>query len=471
MYILFTFRTNNEYVSKGKIGTTILKNQKTEQSNIILYDSNKVSLSCTNISPQLKIVVKENTNLSFYDNTRKYWSLYGTEENISKYVENLKLFGVIIENSNEDSKSQSEIMKCEVNNILTQNPTDHKESDTDSSINRKTKDSILKRMATMGQSVLPMPSTNYTKSNSTDSDESSEKVIRHKPQRSTVKYKTSEKMDCTDSCTEINWKKPSAVIQSPENVTIASYDHRIVPLTSSNIINNPILNNSSELNLFISEQRISNSEIRINMNRMTDKLDKILDNIQGVCNQASNNNIRNENNIVQKLLVEYENKIKFYEDFIMSKGLDCSILNSSQKLEKEDINMNKNKITDLENIIHKQEKENSRLCNELRTLEEKYKTLSKDRDEEHNIKTKDVLSIRNELTMKNEELKTVREEMESCTLRNKDDIKNKLKSIMNRTFHALSANFDVEENYTGTAIKSLLASVIKKETMEALNDV
>ncbi|KPI93270.1 FK506-binding protein 15 [Papilio xuthus] len=463
--------SNNAYVSKGKTGAAIIKNQKTEQCNIILYDSNKVTLSCTNISSQLKVVIKENANLSFYDNTGKYWSLYGTEAEISKCIENLKLLGVTMENSNEDSKSKPQIMKCEENNILTQNPTDHKESDTDSSINRRTKDSILKRMATMGHSVLPIQSTNYTKSNSSDSDESAEKVIRHKPQRSTTKTKTSEKIDCTDSCTEINWKKTSPILQNQENITVTSYDHRIVPISSSNIMNNPILNNSNELNLFMSEQRISNSEIRINMNRMTDKLDKILDNIQGVCNQGSNNNIGYENSIVQKLLAEYENKIKLYEDFIMSKGLDCSILKSSQKQENDDLNVYKNKITGLQNIIEKQEEENSRLSNELKSLEEKYKRLCKEREEEDDIKTKEVTFLRNELNMRNEEFKTQAEQMENNIQRNKDDFKNKLKSIMNRTFHALSANFDVNESYTGPDVKSLLASVIKKETIGALNDV
>lgn len=49
----------------------------------------------------------------------------------------------------------------------------------------------------------------------------------------------------------------------------------LLPMTSTNLIRGPC----NEMSMFISEQIINNSELLINMNRITDKFDAVLDKI------------------------------------------------------------------------------------------------------------------------------------------------------------------------------------------------
>ncbi|XP_068629085.1 putative leucine-rich repeat-containing protein DDB_G0290503 [Battus philenor] len=461
--------SNNAYISRGKVGAAILKSPKSEKHSIILYDSNKTTLSCTNVTTKLEIVIKENTNLSYYDNYQKYWSINGTETEISGFIEKLKSFDVQIRKLSNTAEDpiESNCERFKADNLTLK---DDKESDTDSAINRRTKDSILKRMATMGHSVLPMQNTNLKNSDdSSDSNENTQKSYRSKPQKINTKKKISEKLDCTDSV-EINLNKiPS---KNSDEIPITAYCQQVVPIKSANIIANPIVNNSSDLNLFMSEQRISNSELRMNMNRMSDKIDKILETVQGKSDLHSTNVITGfQNNIIQKLLTEYENKIKSYENFLISKGLDCNIiLKSFQEQEKSlnDVEYYENKIQELQNVIDKQKEDSVKTHEEFKLLQEKYDILVKNSEKTHSDNMKELSILKENLCTKNEELLKIRKRNEEISIQNTNDIKSTLKSIMNKTFHSLSNNFNSSESYTGDTINSLIANVIKKETMEAL---
>ncbi|CAG5018454.1 unnamed protein product [Parnassius apollo] len=470
---------NNTYASRGKLGAAIVKSVKTEHYNIILYDCNKLTLSCTNISPELEINIKGNSNLSYYDNYKNYWSLYGTDVEISKFIEKLKPFNIQINKLLQTESGPENITtKKHDDNIVSSQILKDEESDTNSSIKIRTKDSILKRMATMGQSVLPMQAVTLPRSDeSSDTDETSQKIIRHKFQKINSKRNFNKKVDLNkDSSTEVNLEKRASNLYS-DNISANNFDQQLVP-TCTNIITNPIINNSNDLNLFMSEQRISNSELRININRLADKMDKVLEGIQSIGETESNSNTINfQSDIIQKLLNEYENKIKTYENYLVSKGLNYVTILKSYRQHGEDNNMqndidsHKNKIEELEKIIDEKDIENAFLQNELKTLQAKFESYNKASDKKQEEQFKEINLLKEELCSKNKQLATLSEDLKSLSLQNSNDFRRKVKSIMNKTFHSLSANFADSESYPGAAIKSLFASVIKKVTMEALNEV
>lgn len=439
-----------------------------------MYDTNKATLSCTLVSPQLEVITKENSNLSYYDNQKRYWSIYGTQVEFSKFIAELKTLSVQVKDSKEKEPFEKSFETSEKLLTSAEMSKDDKESDTDSSVYKKTKDSILKRMAIMGHSVLPTQSVPLTKSDeSSDSDESAQKVIRHKPQKSNVRKNLMEKVDLhSNDYTNINLKRNTSIMKLYDDILLS--EQQIVPIKSTNIITNPNINTSNELNMFMSEQRISNSELRININRLSDKMDKILERVQGDSEIKSCAN-HFQNNLVQKLLDEYENKIKCYENFLDSKGIDYNIISKTIK-PKEHITDNiserdtyTNKIQELSKNIEEKIRENSKLKLDIENLHEKYENFCSEFEKKCNNYTKEVNTLKQELNSKNEEILTISKKNES-TVPNVIDVKNKLKSIMNETFHSLSAHFTDNEHYEGAVIKSIVADVIKKETLKAIKD-
>ncbi|RVE50406.1 hypothetical protein evm_004943 [Chilo suppressalis] len=323
--------SNKAYTTRGKLGFAILNILKTGIHNIILYDSKKVTLSNATISTTFEVTVKEKRYFSYLDNLQKYWSLYVSEEELNKILGLLKNFNVTIKYSSESKTGPDEIKSLEQTGVISeQDVNDEKESDTDSSLNRKTKISLLSRMAHMGQSVLPPRVTPIDKSSDSSdaSDNNHSKASRHKPIKTVVKRNSSEKgvTEC-HSLVEAQNLMPKKE-HSTESMPLFTYiNGQLVPVTNTNIITSSGVSSGNDMNYIISEQRMNNSELRININRISDKLDKILSNVPNVESGDKNSNTNKfQVEILQKLISEYENKIRVYEEFIrFNKSEDGSI--------------------------------------------------------------------------------------------------------------------------------------------------
>lgn len=468
------FRFNNVYTSRGKIGFAIVKIQKTSDHNIVLYDSNKTTLSCTTISTKLEVTIKNNTYISYYDNLRKYWSIYGTEEEVKKVTDILTSFEVNINYSTYTDQCPPEPANVDTktNDTLVQREKIDKGSDTDSSINRKTKASILNRMAHMGHSVLPTRTQSVERtsdSSDTMEVETQSKSVRHKPLKSIIKRNNVENiMPESQHLSEARQK--IVPVDSVGNVPVyTSHNGQLLPLTSTNVFTSP----SNELGMFISEQRISNSELRINMNRITDKVDLVLDKINNF-DQKKITNIQTD--ILLKLLTEYENKIKIYEDLLKSNGDTKLIENmntSSPANNNKEVEILKNKLSEYEQINQEKIDEISNLQDQIKVLKNKH---AEDKLTQANIENdllKKLSSLENNLKTKDEELANMANKYEilSATNVNEDNTEDKVKNIMNDTFQTISVNFDNNENYSGETVKKIIATVIKKITIRTLSEL
>ncbi|CAG9110758.1 unnamed protein product [Plutella xylostella] len=475
---------NNVYTSKGKLGFAIMKILKTGVMKILLYDSNKVTLSCTTIQPSLNVKRKGDTYLSFYDNAQKYWSVCGTSQEIDKIVDTLQNCNVTILHMQDEPKPRDipDNLQKQSYPMTMESKDTSKGSDTDSSMNRKTKASILSRMASMGHSILPPQRLTDRTSDSSDTNETEEhhKVIRHKPTKS-IGRKPQEKIS-TDSvkCSGESQNNMSITNMEakPEDISYLTLSsNNLLPLPSTNIIST--ISTPNDMSLLMSEQRMSNSEIRMNIGRLSDKVDNILDKFNDLrVKETSANNCSIE--IYQKLLSEYENKIKLYEEVMKANGLSVFDLkalatgnDSSKGIKSNEIQLN----TEIENLrgqVRDLKKSNDSKDEEILELKKDINLINCKQNEVNSSLSKtneQLMAEIRELKIKSEDLKKCESDNKMDTNENKNT-GNRIKGIMNDTYQLIAASFENNDtpSYSGSHVRSTVAAVIKKVTLEVLKE-
>ncbi|KAL4706876.1 hypothetical protein ACJJTC_010110 [Scirpophaga incertulas] len=456
---------NVNYVAKGKVGFALIKMVNTDSHNIILYDSNKRTLSCATITPNFIITFKENVYFSYIDNSQKYWCLYSSEKELTTIKKIFEGLGAIIKISTNGQK------KLETSE-LEQVSTTEVESDTDDTLYKKTKMSILHRMANMGHSVLPSePLAVEKSSSSSDTSENDYKTDRNKQIKNIERNSLEKTAFKTQALVEI--KKNIDTPENPiHNVPLfTSVSGQFVPVSTSNVIAKTSSCCGNDLNYFITEQRINNSEVRININRVNDKIDQILCNMPHLKNKEDSTG-EFQFEIMQKLLTEYETKIKYYEELLKSKSSEMPTIYNREN-EQAQINELLDKIKELECNVKKKNSEISELDTKIKLSQSNHNNeiVIKDEYIESLIKKEQNLNL--ELCSKQQEILNLIDKYE-----NKDenfevqsDLKNKVKNIMNDTFQSISINFDNDKEYTGETIKNIIASIIKKVTIESLGSM
>lgn len=432
--------------------------------NIVLYDSNKTNLSTATVTSNLEVTVKGNLYISYYDNLHCYWSLCGNEEEMKKVVDTLQhLYVTINFFQNIDETLPTPEVEKEKISINVQDDKKNQESDTDSSLNRKTKQSILNRMANMGHSVLP-PQAVHTEKTS-DSSDTNEIVNppkpRHKPTKAIIrKFSTDKNSPEAHSQVEVI-KAMSPRVEQPTDISqlYTLVNGQLVPVTNTTVV--PSSSQSNDMSLFITEHRVSNSEMRINMNRTSDKVDLILDKLKDLDITDKNKSGNNFQIVVmQKLLNEYENKIETYEKLL--KGQDVpKIFNQIPGVN--EIKQYQLKIAELEKAIDDKNKE---------IIEIKQKLLQETHEKQkiENIFQDEIKTLKSSLDFKDKEMATISYKLEA-TADASNELGNKLKSIMNDTFRAITAKFESNENYSGESVKNVIASIIKQVTVQSLNEL
>lgn len=246
------------------------------------------------------------------------------------------------------------------------------------------------------------------------------------------------------------------------NSNVLDNIHQIVPYTVSPIVKDITcdaknIGSVNELSLLVSEQRVSNSELRINLNKITDKLDLVLNKMKdGTQIEKDSSSSNFQHIVVQKLLNEYEMKIKKYEAFIKQKGFDCNI--SSEATADNTCEL----LVEKDNAITK-------LQNQLTTLTIQLENMLQNENKFKN----EIIQLKEDISLKGDKLVNLKKKLEDASehFQNNDDAKSKIKTIMNDTYQSISANFIDDENYSGAKVKNIVAVVIKKTTIEAINDM
>ncbi|KAJ2946471.1 hypothetical protein O0L34_g12515 [Tuta absoluta] len=446
--------SNNNYSSRGKLGFAILKITKTSNYSIVLYNSNKSTLSNTLITAALNITLKGNNYISYYDNQNKYWSLYGKENEVNKIMNMLSTLNVNVkhtinsdENPPEPNKIDSE--KTEVKPLALAHD---KESDTDSSVNRRTKASILNRMANMGHSVLPpSPLANVSSDSSSETSKVEEKPpkVRPKPtKRTSIEKKIIETTNLTES-KKMPIDQLVSPIQPSNSTLFTMLNGQLVPVSNTNLV--PTYGSfNNEMNLFMTEQRMNNNELRVNISRTTDKVDQVLEKLKVLDGSGGGTSFQME--VMQKLLSEYENKIKNYEQILASQNQQTYISERAINLQTHNA-----EITNLQSVIEDKEKE-------INAITEKYEV-------KESKLVKEIGYLKEDLSVKTMELEKLIQDFNETKQTNKTtDFEEKLKKVMNEVYGSIAENFENEKKYSGDDVKKMLASIIKKSTIQSLHE-
>lgn len=436
---------------------------------MILYDSNKSKLSSLSLSSKSKVTVKSNDFISYYDDQRNYWSLYGAPNEIKTITDLLKSLDVTMNTSTEtDNKPPEPITNKEIQS-LQEDSTKQVESDTDTSIHRKMKASILNRMANMGHSVLPPSAVSVEVEKTSDSSDTNDtdyhiKAVRHKPVKGIIKKNNIDK-------TMADHKKIIDIHTSAESsrhmTDIRAFtSDQLVPLVNTSIVSS---SSGNDMHVFITEQKISNTELRINMGKISDKMDHLVTKINqlDVKNQTEGAAEINTE-IIHKLLREYETKIKKYEELFKTIGTDISLQRMTAP--KNDLSICRNEEA-LKNRIEELEKTVNEKNNKILLCQNEIKILRDEKDQQLNVLEVKVSELEAELNSKQILLEDLTEaNKELIKTSSISNVENKIKSLMNDTYQAAATNFENGETYSGESTKKIIAMVIKKVTISALND-
>ncbi|VVC92485.1 unnamed protein product [Leptidea sinapis] len=452
---------NNSYVLREHLGFAIIKTLKDGCNQLVIYDSEKITLSLAILTSKFIINVRKDVSISYYDSLKKYWLICAPPVKLLKIIEHLEGLNVNIKYSLDNNVSLRDIPTVTKTPDNVNNTLKEIESDTDSIANSRAKGSIIKRMASMGHSVLPIQSLNQPLSeDSSDSEVLHENFRRHKTGKHLQSKKSVSDRILNEFKNKTDKDSMTTLPNLQENVSVNDISDKTISAVGKD--------QDNELNNFMSEQRINNTELRINFNMMKEKLDLFLGKIQQTNLQSSNQDI------ISKLIKEYESKIQIYENYVKSNGISPENIMAFQldsaKIQNVTNELENDEVTKLNDEVEKKKTEIIKLKENIKALHNSYSTeLEKCREHEAVLHKqisdlKENLNEANTESLENSSIKLMKASLMP------DQLKANVKGIMNNAFQTISENFDDEQTYLGVDIKRTVASIIKRTTVEFLEN-
>ncbi|XP_073943101.1 uncharacterized protein isoform X2 [Choristoneura fumiferana] len=438
---------------KGKVGFAVLKMVKTDIFKMILYSSDKSTLFCITLSPELQVTLK-GAMISLYDDHKKYWGLCFNDKNIDKIKEILQQEDVVIKDYESppakltDESEQIDEIETESINII----------ETNTLALKNDKASILSRIANVGHAILPSTpaspvkkSTAIEQNHPTGTFDSNVKLSAMSDETDTSITKTmhdstrSIAIQANDDNHEVNNSTVSNNVKfDPQYplLNLPSHDNQLYPSISRHTVPIPklvpIITNL--------ECGISASEIGVLINKLT--------HLQGLVKTME----------ILETFEKGNNKICPCKDKVVNEpnlGMDSMDSNISE----DKIKQNLDKISTLEELIREKDNIILNLQSELKIERIKNNDLLKV-DNSTKCLEQQVEDLKQDLIIKNEEFKNM-------LPRNEVDIMiaNIVKKLMNDTFRSLASNFESDSSYSGSNVKGILATVIKKHTVDSLSSL
>lgn len=522
-----------EFAREIGLSKYLLKQEKSDD-NVLYQDlttsnegeeakeGDEISLKCsiiTSITQPLKINTVSIQNTTVEITTDNNWerSLVGTRKNLKRIL--------FLPPSKQISlgpgfpRDKDIAVEIEITDIACPEPAQMPSSNLTTSSGKA---SIISRMARMGQSILPkLPS-----STATDSEDTEEEVHIKSPRRL---RNLAELSEAQKKIPQNNKPSPSVeqftdvpiqaghsrglqrnAVSSPSNVAsphgtivatmpfanpwtpapiqqyLSTVDGQMYPIQSA--ISQPVIATvDPNMNVFLSETRTHNAEIRMGMSKIADNVQKLLDkfHVLEVQNAASPNNEQAFESSLKMLLAlknEKTNNDTTETDKIstINKSSSAHYI-SREELKKltDDLDTTKKSLSENLNRLEAAEIEKKNIKLEKLALEEKIRKLESSLSDTQSEfqKALDNLKNANDLTMKyqmdNTNLQTKivtldakTKALEDAVTLNKNttviqnDKATEIKQIMNKTYQTLIKKF-TEDSYTTDYIKTAVAKTIR----------
>lgn len=244
---------NDSNTSVGQLGLALLQNPIENASKLILYKTKDQILSTFLLGPTAKVFWKP-PYLQYHDDLNGFWSLFFTHDSdCTDFFAKLEQVCEIDRADTVKSKyvepQKTEIEKMEVvSSKMSTGKSD--EVDSTNSPTPKTKSDVVHRVAKIGHQLPKIkPVTADDDSDSTlpsDTERLPAKSVYHMPERVATSH----------------------LPPKPANFSVA-LQPSFWPSSST-----------FDLNSFATENRMQNTEVRMNLTKLDSKIDRVLDNIE-----------------------------------------------------------------------------------------------------------------------------------------------------------------------------------------------
>ncbi|XP_044258420.1 uncharacterized protein LOC123007281 [Tribolium madens] len=436
--------TDGKYQLLGKHGLAVIGSTAQNSYEIILYKEQRNVIMRAKISARFEVNLKKDEFASLYDNMQENWLIkFNNNDDCMAVMNVIEKFGGVVNPI--------------VPNVPASEKQDLKNTEELATPENKAKADILSRIAKMGQSILPSKDLD-TDNESVESTDYTVSSCAPKPS-----FKENQHVSSTSAVIQ-----PSQQIQNVPNTFVMSHPMVYDPL-----------------NLFYAENRAHNSEVRINLSQISDKLNQIISLVDSDKSNDNSNNLksklkvlelRNENllrelgssqeeNAKLKLqLKEYHSSVKDEEQ----SKLELRLLEEQEavkieKLDKE-IRTHKDEIAALTQIVEEQKEEIEVLKTNLELNQNNTSTALKDEISQLESTISDL-----KIKLQDYETKkaTSREEFEDNKERSAKFIAT-LKDAMNSMYGNIMASCN--EDQQNPEISRIIAQNIKSTTLKIIQN-
>lgn len=265
-YRKFKFnRVADANTSLGQLGLALLKNPTDGGAKLILYKTKDHILSSLQLTKATTVYWKP-PYLQYHDSQQGFWSLFFTSDGDS--TEFFAELGEVCTIDRTDASTASDInatensSAAESTNTLTE--TSKSDSDKIESDALKSKSQVVHRVSKIGHQLPIMKPINADDDNDSALVSDTERAQNSQPSTKSVHSVSS------DRCVYPRFQIPP----KPTNISLALQPSSIWPSFASPSAS------SFDLNAFASENRIQNTEVRMNLTKLDSKLDRVLDNVE-----------------------------------------------------------------------------------------------------------------------------------------------------------------------------------------------
>ncbi|XP_037808247.1 interaptin [Lucilia sericata] len=470
---------------QGKVGMALIQNPD-NSCNIIMYKTKVNILATLQLSTQQDLLYKQNKFWQFYAEDSVYWSFsFDNVQDEEEFVYNIQTKGINFKETEEDNKPLKELTNTsDAQSInVEQDFTSTKAADG----TKESKNSLIKRMAKMGRPLPTLSSTN---------------------QHTTTEYSDSSDTEVIKTPL-ITTQKPGIPARSNKLTSIKSQQQMVTAITAFNAAQattsavypvNPL--ESQYMQMLLTEQRTQGSELRMNMNKLENKIEKVLDKLELCDRMDSKQKPERDDEILELeeklLMLKKENrklKQNLQEQSLKDKEEE-KIQNIIEEF-KEDFNALKiEHQQDLRTIIKEltnklkeefkiKQKTQEQLINKDIKLEELQKDLmanssnNKDLETEVNLLKEQAKDLElklnekeSEVLKQNEELLNFQKQLQEKNLELAKTADNALvKSIMNNLYVDIADKLDSSNLPQSEQILSLIAVSIRQQTLKSLQQI
>lgn len=462
---LKNFRVGGKNAFIGKVGLAILENKNSNEKfpayRLILYRTKEQILSSITLKLSTPIAFKSQY-LQYADNFETFWSvMFHSDADKEEIIDQLKSkcqfqYTTDSVDSADPIEAAQEVIPKEAEQLVSKNgDVPNKVDEVENSEKLKEaekveenpieKSAIVSRIAKLGHQLPSLSSTLTTNGERDDLSLSSDIQQSKTTIKPTIKQESN-----------------LLLATNASNVSVA-YQTTPWPLTSD----------LQHLNNHLTESRIHNAEMRMNVSQLESKLDRVLDKIDLFRTANGTTAEEREDEILQleEKIVELKK-----ENRILKSELKIAVEKNQQEIVALQMNGDtEEKVNELTVKVDELQKEITEKNQAIKDYEqqiEKFK--SNENNEKANTQSKldaldeqkkQLVQLQMDLQEKNSNILELVKHNQEITAKNAD----KIRGIMNDFYGRLYEEVSNYETMTSTQILKLAAEIIRRETKGALN--